>query len=400
MALERIPNHFHEGLLKLVPPFWGKPRIAAFLQSFLDRVTDLEDAAWDVLEARTIDNADKTRLEVLGRVVGQPRLGFADDETYRAVIRGKIRTSRSRALSDDIIEVVRLITQTTLPVRIEHFAPATVWTILTEPAPTTNELDALEYLLPKARGAGIRQHFLWTPETTGAVWGVSNWSSSTPPPPISFVGASAIATGTGAISVAWPAGHANQDLGILAIVSGAVTPPATPAGWTLEAFASVGTTTGASCGLWVYSRVAQSGAEAAATAPTISDRWGAAIVVYRGVRIVEAKASLASPNSNQTSASVPAVTSLGAGRRALTIWGTGAVSGLVSGYSDGSLNEFLEGGVGAGPGRSLTFADRTIGAGVYGPVTATLGASTRSAGVTLALAPWVADGSYWSSHVL
>lgn len=392
--MERIPNHFHEGLLKLVPPFWGKPRIAAFLQSFLDRVTDLEDAAWDVLEARTIDNADATRLAVLGRVVGQPNFGW-DTETYRAVIRGRIRTARSRALTDDIIEVVRLITQTTLPVRVEHFAPATVWTILTEPAPTTNELDALEYLLPKARGAGIRQHLLWAPSSSPGLWNEATWGSATAVPPIVFVAAGAVVGDTIAISVPWPA-HQIGDLAIL-VVATANEALATPVGWTLVNSVGVGTVGTTGVGLNVYYRFAVSGAEANAAVADSGQHQLAAIVTYRNVAAVENNVGITNAVSSTAAAAATLVT-LGTGRTVVACFASAANGTSFSGYSFG-VERVDNGAVGS----TIAVADfLAAAAGSTGAINATIAVASQSAAIALALVPRTLPSipTYWSSEIL
>jgi hypothetical protein len=173
VTLERIENHFHAGLVALAVPFWGRPRVAAVLQSLLNQVTALEAAAWDVLEARTIDNADATRLAVLGKIVGQFNAGWPL-ETYRAVIRGKIRANRSRGLTDDLIEVVRLVTLTTGFVRVYHFVPATCWVVL-EQAGLVFAIDAIRFLLPKTRAAGVKLQFFWAASPSAQVWGTGFW---------------------------------------------------------------------------------------------------------------------------------------------------------------------------------------------------------------------------------
>lgn len=172
-----ITNHFHAGIVKLIPPLWGKPCVAAMLQSFLNRVTELEDATWDVLDRYTIAGADDTRLAVLGRIVGQPNFGW-DTETYRAVIRGKIRANRSRGLVSDLIEVIRLVTGANMTLPIEAYAPATCTVTLT--AVVTDAVQAaLAYLLPKTRPAGVQLHLYRPMGATVLAWGSSTDGSGT-----------------------------------------------------------------------------------------------------------------------------------------------------------------------------------------------------------------------------
>lgn len=156
-------------------PFWGKPRIAALLRAYLRQVQIIEDTVWDVLDRYTITGADTARLDVLGRIVGQPRY-WSDDEIYRAVIRGKIRANRSRGLTEDIVEVVQAVTPTDDTVHVEHYSPATAY-VWAEAPIADNIATALEFLLPKTRAAGVQLHFFWTEAglDTAMVWDVSTW---------------------------------------------------------------------------------------------------------------------------------------------------------------------------------------------------------------------------------
>lgn len=161
-------EHFHSALLKLVGSFWGKPRIASLLQAMVKRVQELEDAAWDVMNRYDVDNADTARLDVIGRVVGQPRL-WGDDETYRWVIRAKIRANRSRGLVGDVIQVIQLATQVSTITKVESYAPAAMTVELGETINTARQV-ALAFLLPKTRPAGVQLHLLRPPTTHYLTW--------------------------------------------------------------------------------------------------------------------------------------------------------------------------------------------------------------------------------------
>lgn len=154
MALEHIEHHFHEALVKLVPPFWGKPVIAALLRSYINRVQEFEDDCIEVMNAFNVNTCDATRLAVLGRVVGQPNMGWGT-ETYRAVVRAKIAANRSHGREDDIVNVIRLATGGDAgAIQCTHLVPATV---LVDVAGTITDdhFEALLFLLPKTRSAGV-----------------------------------------------------------------------------------------------------------------------------------------------------------------------------------------------------------------------------------------------------
>jgi hypothetical protein len=156
--LERIPRHFGEALVSLVPPFWGKPRIAALLRSYINRVQEIEDAAWEVLQAFDVNTCDETRLKVLAKIVGVSNFGW-DLETFRAVVRARIATNRSHGTEDDILRVLRLITGTAAPITVYPLVPATIAVDMGEPV-SDEHMVAIAFLLPQARGAGIRLNFV------------------------------------------------------------------------------------------------------------------------------------------------------------------------------------------------------------------------------------------------
>lgn len=170
--MDRIDDHFKQALVKLVAPFWGKPRIASLLWALIRQTQILEDTIKEVGDAYTIDGADDARLAILGKVVGQSRLGAWSTETYRSVIRGRIRAARSHGRSDDIVEVLRLATGITDPIQVEHPGGATVVITLPENV-DADTMVAVAFLLPKARAAGIAQHLVNPPPADPLTWASS-----------------------------------------------------------------------------------------------------------------------------------------------------------------------------------------------------------------------------------
>lgn len=107
MPIAKVTDHVESGLDLLLEIYKDKPRIAALITADLNRIQELEDAAWDVLISRLIDYATNAQLDVLGKIVGQSRIS-ADDEVYRVRIRARIRANQSLGNPRDVIEVVLL----------------------------------------------------------------------------------------------------------------------------------------------------------------------------------------------------------------------------------------------------------------------------------------------------
>jgi hypothetical protein len=152
MALIQFEQHLEESVVALAPPWWGKPRIAALLASYIRRLQDVEDDLWEILTSRELDNADLVRLKVLGEIVGQDRLTFAEDE-YREVIRARALANVSRGRASDLLAVLDVIVGTGAYTLTEMGNATLFLTILTD-LEAWQEL-ALRVVLPDTRAAGV-----------------------------------------------------------------------------------------------------------------------------------------------------------------------------------------------------------------------------------------------------
>ncbi len=177
MSLTRETNH-RAAILQLAACFWGKPRVVSILVAALDQIQRIEDDAWDILELRTIDNADLVRLKVLGKLVGQPRFGF-DTEDYRALIRARARANRSQGRALDLVEVAVILLGAANFSMVEG-GIATLYVSALTPL-TDTDVAKVRLIFPDTRAAGVGLQFLWSddadvfvlsdPWPGTAVWG-------------------------------------------------------------------------------------------------------------------------------------------------------------------------------------------------------------------------------------
>jgi hypothetical protein len=175
-ALQYIGNHEEIAARKLAPPFWGKPFVAALLAAFTRELQFLEDTFWEILESRTLANADLVRLKVLGKIVGQPRLGF-DIETYRILIGARAIANNSRGRASDLIAVLDALgfgggyTLTALGgAQLQISAPGPV---------TAEQVLAARLILPDTRSAGVGLDLLYGSDGDVGYWGTAIWGTST-----------------------------------------------------------------------------------------------------------------------------------------------------------------------------------------------------------------------------
>lgn len=166
MALVRNDQHLAESIAGLAPPFWGKPRIAALVKSYLAQIQALEDALWDVIVERELETADLERLKVLGKIIGQPRLTF-DEETYRTVLKARALANVSQGRASDILAVLELLFGTG-NYTLTEVGNATL--LISAGEPLTG-IEAAEAVLPDVRSAGVGFQLLFSDSTDVFRWG-------------------------------------------------------------------------------------------------------------------------------------------------------------------------------------------------------------------------------------
>lgn len=130
--------------------------IEKLLAALIEPVQSVEDALWQLLTARTIDTAIGEQLNVIGRVVGQPRNGLVDDD-YRRYIRARIATSRSDGTANDVITVARLVLNET-NARFElHNQGVAAYVLRVRLVAVDDEIaDIMIAFLRQATAAGVR----------------------------------------------------------------------------------------------------------------------------------------------------------------------------------------------------------------------------------------------------
>lgn len=208
-----------------------------------------------------------------------------------------------------------------------------------------------------------------------------------------FVATGGQVQSTSNINIAWPAGHAVGDLGII-FVQTANEIPATPSGWSLVGTSGIGTPGAAGAvALCVYYKFATSLSEAAAAVPASGNHNIGIMSVFSGVH--------ASPidvqqfGSGTTNAvSLPSVTTTGANRLIVSIVADSmdAAGARLSAWANASLASFTEAadfgaGTGTGGGGGAAYGGLAT-AGASGTGSAThVSAVANYISLTLALKP-------------
>lgn len=170
--LSRITDHVARGLLKVAMPFWGLPRFEAVLTALLEELQAAEDALIDVAEGHDVDTADETRLLVLGRIVGERRMGRAL-EAFRLGVKARIAINSSRGRIQHVQDLFALLRPLdTATVRM--VSGGMVVQAVTDTPPTAAEGRQIGGYLQAASSIAFQTDVIWTPdvgETDDLIWG-------------------------------------------------------------------------------------------------------------------------------------------------------------------------------------------------------------------------------------
>jgi len=98
------------GLGRLLDQFKGSVNLKLLLQSYLQRVQDLEAAAYPLYTERSLANATGDRLDRIGQLFGITR-GGRDDTAYRLAITTELAILFSRGTEVELLNIVQLVVQ-------------------------------------------------------------------------------------------------------------------------------------------------------------------------------------------------------------------------------------------------------------------------------------------------
>lgn len=183
MTIAAVTNVAERGLSRLIEQWKDKPRMRAWVSSYLDEVQELRDAGWDVLVSRLIDDGTGVQLTTIGRLVGQERTN-EDDDRFRVLVRARIAVNMSRGRWGDILRVARILLEDGVEFSLAEFLPCALVLTIEDP---TDFIPSLEQsMLEEATAGGVRidVHFHETPSDElfrygdGPGWGSGVWAGA------------------------------------------------------------------------------------------------------------------------------------------------------------------------------------------------------------------------------
>jgi hypothetical protein len=125
----------------------------------LRQLQDVEDALFEILLERNLDDAVGVQLETIADIVGQPRT-TSDDARFRTSIRARIAINLSDGVGEDLIKVLRLLLVDGETFEIREEPRAQVRATVLDPL-TSGAADLIALLLRSTKAGGVRLVFQW-----------------------------------------------------------------------------------------------------------------------------------------------------------------------------------------------------------------------------------------------
>lgn len=149
------------GLGRLLQQYRNKPEFAALVQSYLNRIQELEDAVWEVILYRLLPNAEGVQLDSLGAIVGRGRNNLSDSD-YLLAIQAEIAINKSCGTPEDMITVAQFSLPTGDLFTYQEAYPAVA--LFTMLVPETAAIVTLLFQsLTRAKPGGVKLMLSWLP---------------------------------------------------------------------------------------------------------------------------------------------------------------------------------------------------------------------------------------------
>jgi hypothetical protein len=152
MTLEQKTTHVMEGQGQLITQFRDKPNLDAWMEIYLGQVQEIEDVLWQLLGIPTdILAQEGVQLDLIGKIVGQPREGRAD-ATYVRWLLARLAVNRASGLPDELLTVLGLVAPDN-DHEYEEFYPAAFVLRLREAF--AGDAASIAALLSEVRAGGV-----------------------------------------------------------------------------------------------------------------------------------------------------------------------------------------------------------------------------------------------------
>lgn len=115
-------NLIDEGEAMLLHQFSQSPVLKALIRALVNPFAEAYAELEKLHHGRYIDNAQGATLDVIGKIVGQERLGMSDED-YRPWIKVAIYLNNSSGTAENMLALLSILFNKMPPVRLQEYAP-------------------------------------------------------------------------------------------------------------------------------------------------------------------------------------------------------------------------------------------------------------------------------------
>jgi hypothetical protein len=149
MTLTQTTTHVKDAKALLIEQYRGKVHLEGLLSSFVSQIQVLEDVLFDLLLDRYLTSSSGEQLDLLGRIVGQPRDAKSDAD-YRLWLRARIRVNISSGTPEDLLAIFNIVADN--DVELKEWYPAGLSMVVAGAFP---DAAVVASILSQARPAGV-----------------------------------------------------------------------------------------------------------------------------------------------------------------------------------------------------------------------------------------------------
>lgn len=150
-----IPNHVQQALARLITEYANSPNLKGVISGIVAPIQDIEDALSGMNTLRYLPDAVGVQLDVIGVIVGLPRVPGTPDSVYLLQLYGQIKINTSEGQPEQAIQAFALFTGVQ-QVRLFETYPAQVIFDSTYNPPTRAAKNSLFQTLLEVLPAGVR----------------------------------------------------------------------------------------------------------------------------------------------------------------------------------------------------------------------------------------------------
>lgn len=155
-------THYEIVLSKIIEQYKQSPNLLALLAAICESTQAADDAAGQLVTLSSIDDSFGEQLDVIGRIIGEPRGGF-DDGTYRLHLKARIFLNRTSGTIEDVIGLFNILLGSSgVEVELFEYFPAAIWVTLENVAIDPTLAPYFAELLQEVKAAGVRSILQWS----------------------------------------------------------------------------------------------------------------------------------------------------------------------------------------------------------------------------------------------